>query len=191
MPSLMVDTDQPAVLADPRCNGLRVATYADLITHAMVRQFADRLVVIDRGLGDPLGLATVADIEDGLLTVAEGADKIRHWTAQGRQYITAYHDRALWAEVTTAVAPLKPWNWVATLDGTLNPDGKYPAAVQFAGEAQAGFHVDVSLVWQDAWHPLSDPFDAGQLARLRILAAQAVAAVQAVDTAIPGLRHGL
>lgn len=187
MASLMFDSDNPIVLTDPRFAGCRVATYADLLTPSLVTVLGPRLVVIDRGLGDPLGLAHVADIESGLLTVSAGADRIRQWTAEGRQYITAYHDRADWAAVAAAVAPLQPWNWVATLDGSMNPDGRYPAVVQFASEAKVGIHVDVSLVWNDTWRPLPAGLDPGTVTRLETLVGQAMTAGQNVLDLLKGL----
>lgn len=170
--SFMFDSDQPQALADPRFAGCRVATYADLMTAQLAAQFAGRLVVIDRGYGDPMGLATVADCEPALLSVAATVDKVHQWTREGRQYITVYHDRALWAELDAALGTIRPWNWVATLDGTMNPEGRYPAAVQIADESKIGMHVDVSVVWQEAWHPMPAAPEAAQLAALKQLAAQ-------------------
>lgn len=187
MASLMFDSDQPIVLSDPRFASCRVATYADLLTPSLVTVFGPRLVVIDRGRGDPLGLAHVADIEPGALSVSAGADLIRQWTEQGRQYITAYHDRAEWAAVAAAVAPLQPWNWVATLDGSLNPDGRYPAVVQFASEVKVGIHVDVSLVWNDTWRPLPAGLSPGLVTQLESLTGQVMTTAQNVLDLLKGL----
>lgn len=180
MASIMFDSDNPAVLADARCTNSRVATYADLITPQHVAVFAGRLVVIDRGRGDPLNLATVADIEDGALSIADGAALIAKWTQEGRPYPTAYHDRANWQAINDALLHIGGWHWIATLDGTLVPEGHYPAVVQFAGEQVAGFHVDVSIVWNEGWHPQADGINPGQLARLQQLATQAENSVHAV-----------
>lgn len=159
----MFDSDQPAVLTEAITTGCRVATYADLLTPELVRQFTGRLVVIDRGLGDPLDRASVADCEAGALTIAQAAERVRLWHAAGRRWPTVYHDRADWPAVAEACKGLAYWNWVATLDGTLNPDGRRPAVVQFAGASRVGAHTDVSVVWNDSWHPLPVP----QLAGLR------------------------
>lgn len=168
----MFDSDEPQVLADPRFAGCRVATYADLMTPQLVTEFAGRLVVIDRGRGDPMGLATVADCESALLSVAQTVAKVHQWTQEGRPYITVYHDRALWAELDAALGTVRPWNWVATLDGTFNPEGRYPAAVQIVDETKVGLHVDVSVVWNEAWHPVQAAITAAQVLALKQLAAQ-------------------
>lgn len=150
----MFDTDTPELLLQPEFAGCRVATYADLVTPALYKELHDRLVVIERGMGDPMHLATVADIEPGALTVQAGADLLHAWKQQGRPSVTAYHDRSLQAAVDQATAGLGICNWVATLDGTLLPDGRSRAVVQFAGEKMLGFHADLSIVWDDSWHPL-------------------------------------
>lgn len=171
MPGIMFDSDNTAVLVEDRFKGCRIATYADLLTSDLVRQLAGRLVVIDRGHGDPLGLATVADIEPGCLTVAEGADKIRQWTSEHRPGVTGYCDRSEWPEVKAAVADLHPWYWIATLDGTGNPDGEYPAVVQVLGQAQLGLPVDCSIVWDDRWHPMPPGLPGSSLFDLRRMTA--------------------
>ena len=159
MPGLLLDTDQPSLLGTLDFGYARLATYADLMTPAIRDTFAGRLIAIDRGQGDPLRLATVADIESGLLTVQEGADKIREWNAEHRAYPTAYHDRAIWAEVEAALAGVPHHTWVSTLDLTLLPDGKRPDVVQFAGETAIGFHADMSVVWNDGWCPVRPAVD--------------------------------
>lgn len=169
MPSVMFDSDDPAVLLSDHCKGSRVATYADLLTADLVRQLGKRLSVIDRGQGDPLGLATIADIEPGLLTVEQGVAKIRQWITEGRHQPTAYSDRTDWPAIVTALGPLKPFHWIATLDGTANPDGKYPAVVQALGEAKLGFHADMSIVWDDLWHPLPMRVDGNTVDQLKKL----------------------
>lgn len=167
MPGLLWDTDQPTKLTGGFANGCRVATYADLLTPTLAHLFAGRLVVIDRGLGDPMNLADVADIEPGALTVDEGAAKIRQWVHENRPFPTAYHNRDIWAAVDAALTGVAFWNWVATLDGTLLPDGRHPAAVQFAGAGAVGEHADLSIVWDDQWHPLPSANLAGLQAKLK------------------------
>lgn len=170
MPALMLDSDQPAVLLEARFANLRIATYADLVTAEIVAAAGPRLKVIDRGQGDPLGLATIADIEPQLLTPQQGIDKIRGWLEEKRLQPTAYHDRAQWAEVNQLGAGLDFAHWVATLDGTLVPNGYYMDAVQFAGAAVLGFHADVSIIWSDGWHPLPGGPSPAQLDALKALA---------------------
>lgn len=171
MAGLMLDSDDPSVLLEPRFSAMRIATYADLITPEIIAAAGPRLTVIDRGHGDPHNLATVADIEPALLTVDQGIAKIRQWLEEGRRGVTAYHDRAQWNEVNQAGAGLEFSHWIATLDGTLVPAGFYMAAVQFAGESLLGFHADMSIVWNDEWHPLPAGPTAAQLASLKQLAA--------------------
>lgn len=180
MTRLIIDSDDPAVLVLPEHAGMLVATYADLLTPSLIAQLSPFLVVIDRGLGDPFGLATVADIEPGADSVANGAAKVRKWAQEGRPYPTAYHDRAIWGEVTTALAGVTYWSWVATLDGTLLPDGRRTDVVQFADDKVTGFHADLSIVWNDHWHPTPAPMQAVQLAALRDQANQAEAYIRSI-----------
>lgn len=169
-PALMLDSDQPAVLLEPRFDGLRIATYADLITPEIIAAAGPRLTVIDRGHGDPHNLATVADIEPELLSVADGMAKVKQWIQEGRRQPTAYHDRADWAAVNEAGSGMPFHHWIATLDGTLVPNGYYMAAVQFAPAAVLGFHADMSIIWDDGWHPLPAGPSESQLTALKTLA---------------------
>ena len=184
MPALMFDSDDPVVLLEPFLEACRIATYADLVTPTLIRAAAGRLVVIDRGLGDPHNLATVADIEDGALSVAAGAAKIRQWHEEKRPYPTAYHDRNLQAEVDAALTGVPANNWVATLDGTLVPNGYRRAVVQFADAAVLGFHADVSIVWDDGWHPLPAALPSATVAQLRTLGADANVAISNLIQAV-------
>lgn len=150
----MFDSDDPVLLATPRFAGHRIATYADLVTPRMYAAAAGWMKVIDRGLGDPHGLATIADIEPGCLTVQAGTDKIKQWHAEGRQQPTAYHDRAEWQAVDQALAAVPHFTWIATLDGTCMPDGKTPHAVQILDANKVGLHVDMSVIWDEQWFPV-------------------------------------
>lgn len=151
MTTLMFDSDDPAALGTIQMVPARVATYADILTPAIVAQFGSRLAVIDRGLGDPLGRAHIVDIEPGAHSVESGAAAIKEWHNQGRQFLTVYVNRDNWDAVLAACLPVRPYSWVATLDGTLNPNGKFPHLTQFAGEQQLGMHADVSVVWDEGW----------------------------------------
>lgn len=170
MPALMLDSDQPAVLLEPRFANLRIATYADLVTPEIIAAAGPRLKVIDRGSGDPHGLATIADIERGVLSAAEGVAKVKQWLEERRPQPTVYHNRAQWEEVNRAADGLNYAHWVATLDGTLVPSGFYMAAVQFAGAGTLGFHADMSIVWEDSWHPVPGGPSAARLDTLRAVA---------------------
>lgn len=170
MPGLMLDSDNPAVLLEPRFANLRIATYSDLVTPEIIAAAGPRLVVIDRGGADPHGLASVADIEPGCLTIAQAVERIRQWDAERRPFPTAYHDRNDWAAVNKALEGVAYHHWVTTLDGTLVPGGFYMAVVQFAGAAVLGFHADASIIWDDSWHAQPGGPSAAQLAALKQLA---------------------
>lgn len=154
MPGLMFDSDDVSLLLSATLAGCRLASYADLVTPQLYTAAAGHMKVIDRGLGDPHGLATIADIEPGCLTVDAGTAKIRQWVSEGRHQPTAYHDRNDWTEVDFKLQGVAHFTWVATLDGEAAPDGRRPDAVQILGEAKVGLHVDMSIVWNDKWFPL-------------------------------------
>ena len=177
----MFDSDNLAALAPPLTNGAIVATYADIITPAFATEFKGRLVVIDRGHGDPLNLASVADMETGALSIAEGVAKIRQWEAEGRPFPTGYVNRAEWPAFDHALGTTHAFHWVATLDGTLLPDGKRPDVVQFAGEAALGFHADASLVWNAGWHPIRPYVDWVRQQKLAALGTTLMAASTQVE----------
>jgi hypothetical protein len=134
------------------------ATYADLITGR--HQLADLrarlsetfLLFIDRGLGDPLQLATIADCEAGALRPGDLPAKISEWHGQGKKYVTVYSDLADIDEVKDATRGLSYWHWVAWF-GHLTVPGHNPAAVQFANDTSLDARVDLSLVWHPGWHP--------------------------------------
>ena len=187
MPALMFDSDNPAVLLTPAAEGCRIATYADLLTPSIVAAAGPRLLVIDRGSGDPLGKATIADIEPGILSVAEGAAKIRQWISEGRRYPTAYHDRNLAADVSGALAGVHYWTWLATLDGTVDPAGYTAHVVQAFPSTAIGFHADMSIVWDDAWNPLPSGPAAAAVLAVKQAAARALAPLTALEQAITRL----
>lgn len=178
----MFDSDNPAVLADGLFAGCRVATYADLLTPAIVARFGVRLVVIDRGHGDPMNLAHVVDIESGADTVASGAEKIKQWNSEGRGHLAVYVNRSTLAAVLSACLPVRPYQWLATLDGTLDPNGGWPTAVQFAGEAAIGKHVDVSIVYDETWVPVPQPANPTTVHNLQSDAHALVSLAQSVAT---------
>jgi hypothetical protein len=84
MVRIMFDSDDPGLLAElHRAGEIQLAaTYADLMTRALAAQFGAGLLVIDRGQGDPMGLATAGDFERGAL---KPADAPAWWDA--------HHDR--------------------------------------------------------------------------------------------------
>lgn len=187
MPGLMFDSDDPSVLLQSFLSGCRIATYADLVTPAILSEAGARLIVIDRGQGDPHGLATVADIEPGALSVADGTNRIRQWIAEDRPYPTAYHDRDIWAQIDGALGGLPYHHWVATLDSTMSPDGKRPDVVQFAGASAVGFHADVSVVWNDEWRAVPGLPTAAQVAKVKAIANMVTSSLAALPGAIKAL----
>lgn len=137
-----------------------VMTYSDLVPNPpeLRAKFPDsELVLIDRGLGDPSGEASIADLERGALTV----DHFPAWfdakVSQGVKYITGYVNRSNLAAFNAVLNGRHPFRWVATLDGTLVIQGfrpmREPALVQFAGASATGAHIDVSAVYEASWHP--------------------------------------
>lgn len=187
MVDVMFDSDEPAVLLLPALAGCRVATYADLLTPSLVKQFGPRLVAIDRGLGDPLGLATVVDIESGAWDVAAGVARVKQFLAEHRPGPMAYHDRNDWTAVAAGLAGTSARHWVATLDGTSSPDGKQPAAVQILGAAAVGFHADLSIVWDTTWHPIDNQVPTAELVKLKGLALAAQGPAAALGAYIASL----
>ena len=156
---VMLDSD---VLADLDGHAELLATYSDLIHNAAdlealkARHPDSEIVLIDRGTGDPTGEATVIDIETG----AFGVDHVPGWVREkkiaGKKYLTGYCDRDNLPGVQ-AIEGQGIWHWVATDDGTCHIQGfrplHGPAVVQILGEGALGVHADLSLVFEDGWHP--------------------------------------
>ena len=162
MSRLMFDSD--VIDALPR--DTMAATYSDLIPsltalHQLRREFPFGIALIDRGLGDPTGMATILDVERGARVPAEAPGWYDHKKAEGLADLTVYVNRSNLAAVDAALGPDRhPYHWVATLDGTMHipgfPAGRRPGLVQFAGETALGFHCDASVIWEAAWHPPVD-----------------------------------
>lgn len=139
-----------------------IFTYADLIRSAaeysaLTTRFPRSVVkLIDRGLGDPAGLAAtaMADDETGALTSAQAGARIRAWLAEGRQFVTGYANRSTMPSLEAELAGVTGWwRWFATLDGTMRIPGHPDAMVQFAGAQVTGGRFDLSVVWNGAYHP--------------------------------------
>lgn len=170
MTMLMADSDEPVVLASPQFDGCLVATYADILTPELIAGYGPRLVVIDRGLGDPHHMATVADVENGALSIGAAVARVKEWNAAGVPFPTVYHDRAIDSEMTAALGSERCFRWIATLDGTLVPDVPRHDVVQFAGAATVGLHADLSIVWNPSWHPQAAGPTAGAIRQVKIVA---------------------
>jgi len=160
---IMLDSDNLAAL--PAGVAPLLATYSDLFrTAAHIQAFehahpGSQLVLIDRGLGDPTGMASVIDIETG----AFGVGSVLPWMEQKEaEHIadpTTYVSRSSMAAVDAALAGTRfanHWQWIARLDGywQIPPYRPFrrPAAVQIAPADMTGIDADGSLVYSDAWH---------------------------------------
>jgi hypothetical protein len=143
-------------------------SYSDLFpTLAALRDFeaarpGSEVVLIDRDLGDPTGLATIADVEPGALTPPDLPFWFDRKTGQGLAYLTVYSDRYNLPDCDNALkgTPYEEhWRWVATLDGTCFISGMdpfvRPAVVQVLNAESTGRDFDLSLVNEDGWHPVA------------------------------------
>jgi hypothetical protein len=154
MVRIMFDSDDPGLLAElHRAGEIQLAaTYADLMTRALAAQFGADLLVIDRGQGDPMGLATAGDFERGAL---KPADAPAWWDEHhDRGDLTVYADRSTMPALVRELGPHRPaWRWWATLDGTMRIDRNPGAMVQFASSAMTGFHADATIIYNPRWRP--------------------------------------
>ena len=152
----MIDTDRPL---DLTAGADLIATYADLASAAVTTHLATlchRVLFIDRGLGDPGGIASVYDCETG----ANDAAGFHAWLVRKHAahvpHPTGYCDRSNLAALHAGAAGQAYDLWVATLDGTAHiagySPGHGPAAIQCLSAAMLGFHADGSLVFHDGWH---------------------------------------
>lgn len=151
---IMLDSDDVDLLAKLHDDGEAglIATYADLVTPALAAELRGDLLVIDRGHGDPHGLATCADFERGALTATRAAE---WWDAHhDRGALTVYANRSTMPSLIHALGPRRPaWRWWATLDGTMRIPANPRAMVQFAGSAMTGFHADATIIYTPRWRP--------------------------------------
>jgi hypothetical protein len=108
----------------------------------------------DPNLGDCL------DIETGDATPNHLDEWAKARLAGGvpPENLAVYCNRATLPAVQQATK-LHLFHWVATLDGNLVIAGyrplHSPAAVQAINANMAGANVDISLVFEDGWHPIS------------------------------------
>lgn len=105
--------------------------------------------------GDPRDGGDMLDVETGDAT----PDHIPGWfdarLSAGARFLGVYCNRDKFDACTAAIAHRGAHRWLATLDGTLlhTYHGVPVDACQFMGEAQLGLHIDLSVVFNDAWHP--------------------------------------
>lgn len=159
---VMFDTDDLGVLRSLRGVAPFLATYSDLLPDLtafdalQAELMPSKLLLFDRALGDPTGLASLADVEPGAMTIGQLPAWKDAKVAAGIPYPTGYCDRndlpAVLAIVRTGL-----WHMVATLDGTSYISGWQPAhgpaVIQILGEQSLGFHADMSIILEDRWHP--------------------------------------
>lgn len=154
MVRIMFDSDDPGLLAELHRAGevQLAATYADLVTRGLAAQFGHDLLVIDRGQGDPMHLATCGDFEPRALNPADAPG---WWDAHhDRGELTVYANRSTMPSLIHALGPHRPaWRWWATLDGTMRIPANPTAMVQFAGEKMTGFHADATIIYNPHWRP--------------------------------------
>jgi len=158
----MLDTDTPTAVTNLKVRAPILATYADLVvggavTLAELEREWGQVLLIDRGLGDPLGKASIIDIERGTHAATDAPAWYDRQHAAGVHYLTVYANRASQAAVNAAMGGRQFYRWIATLDGTAHVPpyaaGTAPAAVQILGATQLGFHADLSLVLEPWWQP--------------------------------------
>jgi hypothetical protein len=136
-----------------------VMPYADLIgtsqeLAALRARFPrSELVFFDRGLGDPLGLATIIDVERGARLPRDCPDWFDERHAAGHKYLTVYASYARMPAVDQHMAGRGFWRFFAYWGNGLVVPGHPDAMIQFASGAMLGAKVDLTLVHNDAWHP--------------------------------------
>lgn len=163
----MIDTDDLSKLTG---HVELLATYSDLVPHPeeLQNEFPNStLILINRGLGDPSGTASVFDIEPGALTPQQAVREYDAQYAKGVKYLTAYHDRSEADAVAAAFGQRPHFNWDATLDGTAHIKGydplHSPAVIQCLTSQDLDYHADGNLVFEDNWHPTRTPFPAAAM----------------------------
>lgn len=151
-----------------------VLTYSDLIKtdaehQALKARFAGSVVeLIDRGLGDPTGRATVLDVERGARTPADCPGWFDKQHAAGLSWLTVYHSLDRFSDVDTAMGHRSGWwRWIAMWGHGLVVPGRPTVMLQFTDGARIGARVDLSAVHNDAWHPQPARVPAGAARDLR------------------------
>lgn len=144
--TLLVVSDDTELLGHARFERCLVATYADLLTPALIERFPDRLLVLDRGRGDPLGCACVAFMAPGGLSLADGIDRLREWDAAGKVGTVAYVPRHLSYEHAAVLTGLKPLWWTARGRNWAGPDGQQAAIADLPGRSRPAGRVRLAAV---------------------------------------------
>src|SRR6266702_3604286 len=122
-----------------------VLTYSDLIPSigvldSLERRFpSSEIGLIDRGLGDPTGQATIANVEARSKTPAEMPGWLAAKTAQGWSCLTVYGKADIIAVVehTAGVHAHGWWRWFARWGSVLEVPGHPAAMLQFDSDPEA------------------------------------------------------
>jgi hypothetical protein len=137
-----------------------VLTYSDLIrtdqAHQELKARFPRSVVelIDRGLGDPTGRATIVDVERGAYGPAQAPGWFDRKHEAGLRWLTVYASLVNMRIVDTAMGNRTGWwRWFAYWGNGLAVPGYPHAAIQFAADRMLGARADLSLFPNPAWHP--------------------------------------
>ncbi len=105
--------------------------------------------------GDPAVVSNELDVETGDAT----PDHVGAWAdaqiARGEKYLDIYCNRSSFAAVVANIGRRPVGVRLATLDGTVlhTFDGHPLVACQALPASMTGANFDLSLVWDDAWHP--------------------------------------
>jgi hypothetical protein len=155
---VMLDSATPEAIPDsaPMVAGYVNGRYA--WPKAAWERFADRPAVRINVTGDPAAGGDALDVETGDATPADAPAWYDARKAAGAKNLAIYCSRDTLPAVNQHMGARRFFRWVATLDGTCHIDGhpplRGPAAVQILGAAAAGVNADISLVYEDAWHPM-------------------------------------
>jgi hypothetical protein len=150
---LACDSDRLSSLVETNV----VLTYSDLVPGtAALRDLehrfpASEIGLIDRGLGDPTGAATIADVESGTLSPAQAAAWLIIKRAQGWSNITLYGSLPALATMEQLAGPHGWWRWFARWGTVLKAPGHPDAMLQFDNDPDE--HLDWSLIRNPHWHP--------------------------------------
>lgn len=151
---LMCDSDTPAALLDTDV----VATYADLVHDeqelaALRLRFTGNVVLIDRGLGDPLGRAVIVDIERGARTLTDLPGWFAARDPANLGHLMVYGSQATLNAAEGVLRGRDWWRWFADWGVGLSMPGHPDAAIQFASGNMLGARVDLSLIHNPRWQP--------------------------------------
>jgi hypothetical protein len=105
--------------------------------------------------GSPADGGDVLDVESEDATPADIPAWYDAGVARGARYLGVYSDRDQFQACTTALAARPAARWLATLNGELMTtfNGIVLDACQLLGSTLTGENYDLSIIFNDAWHP--------------------------------------